>query len=69
MSWGRFLVVLTLSAILLVPAMILTDGFVLELEEPLRTGVIIIGAALVFTAVDFGVGWMLARRGPAETLD
>ena len=42
---------------------------VLELEEPLRTGVIIIGAALVFTAIDFGVGWMLSRRGQAETLD
>jgi hypothetical protein len=69
MSWGRFLVVLALSAIVLVPAMILTDGFVLELEEPLRTGVIIIGAALVFTAIDFGVGWMLARRDQAETLD
>ena len=69
MSWGRFLVVLALSAIVLVPAMILTDGFVLELEEPLRTGVIIIGAALVFTAIDFGVGWMLARRDRAETLD
>jgi Zn-dependent membrane protease YugP len=69
MSWGRFLVVLALSAIVLVPAMILTDGFVLELEEPLRTGVIIIGAALVFTAIDVGVGWMLARRGQAETLD
>lgn len=69
MSWGRFLVVLALSAIVLAPAMILTDGFVLELEEPLRTGVIIIGAALVFTAVDVGVGWMLARRGQAETLD
>ncbi|HEX2844478.1 MAG TPA: hypothetical protein VHP64_04450 [Candidatus Limnocylindria bacterium] len=69
MSWGRFLLVLALSAIVLVPAMILTDGFVLELEEPLRTGVIIIGAALVFTAIDFGVGWMLSRRGQAETLD
>ena len=69
MSWGRFLLVLVLSAIVLVPAMILTDGFVLELEEPLRTGVIIIGAALVFTAIDFGVGWMLARRDRAETLD
>lgn len=69
MSWGRFLLVLALSAIVLVPAMILTDGFVLELEEPLRTGVIIIGAALVFTAIDLGVGWMLARRGQAETLD
>ena len=69
MSWGRFLLVLALSAIVLVPAMILTDGFVLELEEPLRTGVIIIGAALVFTAIDFGVGWMLARRDRAETLD
>ena len=69
MSWGRFLLVLVLSAIVLVPAMILTDGFELELEEPLRTGVIIIGAALVFTAIDFGVGWMLARRDRAETLD
>ena len=69
MSWGRFLLVLALSAIVLVPAMILTDGFVLELEEPLRTGVIIIGAALGFTAIDFGVGWMLARRDRAETLD
>ena len=66
MSWGRFLVVLVLSAIVLVPAMILTDGFVLELEEPLRTGVIIIGAALVFTAIDVGVGWLLSRRGQAD---
>lgn len=66
MSWGRFLVVLVLSAIVLVPAMILTDGFVLELEEPLRTGVIIIGAALVFTAIDVGVGWLLSRRGRAD---
>ena len=69
MSWGRFLVVLALSAIVLVPAVILTDGFVLELEEPLRTGVIIIGAALVFTAIDLGVGWFLARRGQAESVD
>lgn len=66
MSWGRFLVVLVLSAIVLVAAMILTDGFVLELEEPLRTGVIIIGAALVFTAIDVGVGWLLSRRGRAD---
>lgn len=69
MSWGRFVVVLALSAIVLVPAMVLTDGFVLELEEPLRTGVIIIGAALVFTAIDVGVGWLLARRGGAESVD
>ena len=69
MSWGRFLVVLVLSAVVLVPAMILTDGFVLELEEPLRTGVIIIGAALVFTAIDVCVGWMLARRGRVESAD
>ena len=69
MSWGRFLVVLALSAIVLVPAMILSDGFVLELEEPLRTGVIIIGAALVFTAIDLGLGWFLARRGHAESSD
>ena len=69
MSWGRFLVVLALSAIVLVPAVILTDGFVLELEEPLRTGVIIIGAALVFTAIDVGVGWFLARRDQPESVD
>ncbi len=69
MSWGRFLVVLALSVIVLVPAMVLTDGFVLELEEPLRTGVIIIGAALVFTAIDVGVGWLLARRARAESVE
>lgn len=69
MSWGRFLVVLALSAIVLTPAMILTDGFVLELEEPLRTGVIIIGAALVFTVIDVCVGWFLARRVAAESVD
>ena len=69
MSWARFLVVLALSAVVLVPAMILTDGFVLELEEPLRTGVIIIGAALVFTAIDVALGWFLARRGQAESAD
>jgi hypothetical protein len=69
MSWGRFVVVLALSAIVLVPAMIVTDGFVLELEEPLRTGVIIIGAALVFAAIDAGVGWVLARRDRPESVD
>ena len=63
MSWARFLVVLTLCAILVVPAVILTDAFVLELEEPLRTGVIIIGAALLFAGIDAAVGWMLGRRG------
>lgn len=69
MSWGRFLVVLAISALVAVPVMIVTGGAVLDLEEPLRTGVIIIGAALVFTAIDAAVGWSLARRAPADVED
>jgi hypothetical protein len=62
MTWSRFLVVFVATAGVCALVYLLIGQAVIQLEEPLRTGVITIGAVVVFTAIDWVIGQVLARR-------
>ena len=62
MTWSRFLVVFAATAGVCALVYLLAGQAVIQLEEPLRTGVITIGAVVIFTAIDWLIGQALARR-------
>jgi len=66
MSWSRFLAVAVLTTTVLVPIAALTGDIVLRIEEPARTGVIVIGAVLIFFVVDRILTWLLHRLDRAR---
>jgi hypothetical protein len=61
-TWSRFLVVFAATAGVCALVYLLAGQAVIQLEEPLRTGVITIGAVVIFTAIDWLIGQALARR-------
>jgi hypothetical protein len=61
-TWSRFLVVFAATAGVCALIYLLVGQAVIQLEEPLRTGVITIGAVVIFTAIDWLIGQALARR-------
>jgi hypothetical protein len=61
-SWSRFLVVFAATAGVCVLVYLLIGQTVIQLEEPLRTGLITIGAVVIFSAIDWLIGQVLARR-------
>ena len=62
MTWSRFLVVFAATAGVCALVYLLVGKAVIQLEEPLRTGVITVGAVVIFTAIDWLIGQALARR-------
>ena len=62
MTWSRFLVVFAATAGVCALVYLLAGQAVIQLEEPLRTGVITVGAVVIFTAIDWLIGQALARR-------
>jgi len=61
-TWSRFLVVFAATAGVCALVYLLAGQAVIQLEEPLRTGVITVGAVVIFTAIDWLIGQALARR-------
>lgn len=62
MTWSRFLVVFIATAGVCALVYLLIGQTVIHLEEPLRTGLITIGAVVIFSAIDWVIGQILARR-------
>jgi hypothetical protein len=73
MSWGRFIVVAILTALLLLPLSALAAPLVRDIEEPMRTIVIVVAFVAIYFVIDRSFIWLLHRldrsRRPDRPVD